>query len=276
MREIFLTVNGDSAVVSQRRAGVQGEGNITALYVTFDSTWNGLTKQITYFDAMGENPVKRMLTVDLLMEDGSYRTFIPPEPLAEAGECLLVLDGYIEGKRARTMAIRMKVSGAPPATWAGEPADPIPSLAEQLQAEIEFLWQYINGNKDGYYVPAGGAAGEALVKRSDADRDVTWEDITITDIYVDDDGWLIVVVGDGGFHEREVVIGDVSMELDNRHLFESLALETTESGASTQQVTAPVLEALYAHVSLGSAAIALAVGDEDSPAITDIEMEVNT
>ena len=37
--------------------GIQGEGNVTTLHITFDDSWANLAKSITFWNAKGENPV---------------------------------------------------------------------------------------------------------------------------------------------------------------------------------------------------------------------------
>lgn len=120
---------------------MQGEGNATTLAVSFDDSWDGMSKKITWWDANGENPVERILTVDLIEDWNTqpmiYLTSIPPEPLMYPGKCVLVIDGYKEGVRARSVSLPLEVIEAPIADTAGEPADPTPSQAEQLQAQID-------------------------------------------------------------------------------------------------------------------------------------------
>lgn len=146
VREIRLDVTGDNIHASRKRAGVQGEGNATDVVIAFDESWDGYAKKITWWDAVEENPVERTLTADLLVDLASdtrtYRTAIPAEPLALEGECTLVIDGYATGKcysRARSIAVRLEVEPAPIADNAGEPTDPTPTQAEQLQAQIDTL-----------------------------------------------------------------------------------------------------------------------------------------
>ena len=143
MREITLTVRGDTVHASRHRAGIRGEANATALVINFDESWDGYSKKITFWDALEQNPVERILTVDLLVDAAkdmrTYKTTIPGEPLALAGECVLIIDGYVEGTRARSMSVRLTVEEAPVADNAGEPTDPMPEPYEQLQLQIEVL-----------------------------------------------------------------------------------------------------------------------------------------
>lgn len=141
MRTITIEVNGEFVRKSSQLAGVQGAGNVTAVQIIPDESWNGMAKTLTWFNARGENPVKQVLTTNqsTLMEDGSvvWTLLIPPEPLEYAGECSFVLDGYIDGKRARTIGDKLSVSFSPAVNNATNPTDPTPSQAEQLQKQIE-------------------------------------------------------------------------------------------------------------------------------------------
>ena len=143
VRELCLDVDGWTVRKSGRTAGVQGEGNATALVISFDPTWDAMAKKLTWWDAKGLNPVVRTLTADMLVDlAGDIRTYrvpIPPEPLEFPGECTVVIDGYRDGVRARTVSVGLTVKFAPVADNAGEPADPTPSQAEQLQKQIDTL-----------------------------------------------------------------------------------------------------------------------------------------
>ena len=139
-REIKLNVVGDYVRSSRHRAGVQGEGGVTALYVLFDRSWDGYTKKLVWYDAQAGNPVVRMLTTDLLQADGSYLTTVPAEPLAFPGRCTLVVEGYKDGTRARTAEIKLTVD----ASAHGADTNPVtPTQAEQLQAQIENIFNDI-------------------------------------------------------------------------------------------------------------------------------------
>lgn len=122
-------------------AGVQHEANMTSLRITFDESWDGLAKTVTWWDAKGRNPVKRVLTADLLEDITKstriYLSAIPGEPLAEAGMCTFVIDGYFDGKRQRSISDQLKVTAAAFAADAAEPTDPTPTQAEQLQVQMD-------------------------------------------------------------------------------------------------------------------------------------------
>lgn len=142
-RIIEVKINGNYLTKDNKNAGVQHEGNVTALRIAFDSGWDGYAKKVTWWDAKGGNPVETTLTTNLL-EDmvASTRIYlapIPAEPLAEAGWCTFVIDGYADGKRCRSIADTLLVKAAPFQENAGEPADPTPTQAEQLQEQIDTL-----------------------------------------------------------------------------------------------------------------------------------------
>lgn len=142
-RLIEIKVNGSHLTKDNLYAGVQGESNVTALRIEFDESWDGYAKTVVFWNARGENPVKRTLTADLLEDitqsSRIYLCMVPGEPLEEAGECTIVIDGYAEGKRPRSVPAKLKVRPAPDSDRAGEPVDPTPTQAEQLQAQIDNL-----------------------------------------------------------------------------------------------------------------------------------------
>jgi len=144
MREIKLTVQGDTVHASRHRAGVQYEYNATALVITFDESWDAFNKKITFWNALGQNPVVRWLTHDLQVgDDGrTYQTTIPGEPLEVAGECTLVIDGILgDDVRTRSMTVHLTVEEAPKADNAGNPTVPMPDQYEQLLVKVEYLVQ---------------------------------------------------------------------------------------------------------------------------------------
>lgn len=142
-RLINIKVSGNHLTKDGNLAGVQGEGNVTFLRITFDAGWDGLAKHLTWWDACGENPVKVILGADklenLAHDTRTYLCEIPREPLTEAGWCSFVIDGYIAEQRQRTVEDKLKVLPANSAEDAPYPSDPTPSQAEQLQRQIENL-----------------------------------------------------------------------------------------------------------------------------------------
>ena len=151
-RIIEIKVNGSYLTKDNAYAGVQYEGNAKTLRIEFDEGWDGYAKTVTFWNALGENPVKRTLTADLL-EDLPHNTRIylckiPGEAMTEAGLCTFVIDGYANGARQRSVADKLKVRAADFEEEAGEPTDPTPSQAEQLQVQIDTLLQDISAEAD--------------------------------------------------------------------------------------------------------------------------------
>lgn len=140
-RMIEVKVNGSYITKDNRNAGVQHEANSTSLRIEFDPSWDSYAKKITWWNAKGEDPVEITLGTNLLEDAAAstriYLCPIPGEPLAECGECTFVIDGYVDGKRQRSAADRLWVKEAPYKETAGQPSDPTPSQAEQLQKEID-------------------------------------------------------------------------------------------------------------------------------------------
>jgi len=140
-RIINVKVGGNHLSKDNKNAGVRGEANVTKLRITFDEGWDGYAKTVTFFDAHGNNPVKRIQGVDLIEDiindTRTYITPIPKEPLAIAGELTFVIDGYFDGKRQRSLSDKLVVKDAPDTDNAGEPTDPTPTQAEQLQSQID-------------------------------------------------------------------------------------------------------------------------------------------
>lgn len=152
VRSVTIEVYSEYVRKSSRLAGVQGAGNVTEVIIIPDNSWDGMAKTITWFDAHGENPVKVILPVDgaKKLEDGRYAwsSLIPPEPLKYAGECSFVMDGFVDGKRARTIGDKMEVAFAPYAEDPADPSDPTPSQAEQLQKQMDQILATIQDAND--------------------------------------------------------------------------------------------------------------------------------
>ena len=142
-RVINIKVGGSHIVKDGKIAGVTGEGNVTNLRITFDEGWRDYSKTVTFWDARGENPVKRVETIDLIEDitkDAlTYITPIPPEALTIAGEISFVIDGYSAGKRQRSLEGKLVVQHSPSTDNAGEPTTPTPTEPEQWQEQIEHI-----------------------------------------------------------------------------------------------------------------------------------------
>ena len=142
-KTIDITIKGSYLRKNNNSAGVQGEANVTILHIIFDDAWEGLAKSVTFWNSRGENPVKRTLTNDLLVDINvsllEYNVPIPSEPLEFAGDMTFVIDGYLDGKRKRSMQDTLSVEAALMTDTENEPSAPTPTQAEQLQTAIEAI-----------------------------------------------------------------------------------------------------------------------------------------
>ena len=140
-RIINIKVTSSHLMKDSNTAGVRGEANSTILRIKFDESWDGYAKTVVFKDALGKKTVKRTLTVDLLeniSEDPRvYLCPIPAEPLAYEGKCEISIEGYVGDKRIKSYNTTMTVWHSTDSDNASEPADPTPTQAEQLQAQID-------------------------------------------------------------------------------------------------------------------------------------------
>ena len=142
-RLIDVRVNGSTITKDHNCAGAQYESGSTCLRITFAENWDNCAKTVTFWNATGTASVKRLLTTDLL-EDAAvdtrvYVVPIPGEAMTDAGWNSFVIDGYINSMRRRTVADRLKVLPSKRADDAGDPVDPTPTQAEQLQKQIDAI-----------------------------------------------------------------------------------------------------------------------------------------
>jgi len=140
---IEIKINGSYLTKDNKHAGVQHEANAKTLRIEFDPSWDSYAKTVTFWNALMEDPVKRVLTADLLENAAEstriYCLPIPGEPLEQAGELTFIVDGYQEGRRQRSLETTLWVDAAPICLEAGEPTDPTPTQAEQLQVQIDTI-----------------------------------------------------------------------------------------------------------------------------------------
>ncbi len=138
---INVRVNGYSIVKDHNCAGAQFEENSTKLRIEFSKDWDGFAKTVTFWNALGESPVEVTLTTNLLenitQSTGVYLVPIPGEAMDEVGMAPFAIDGYADGVRKRTVEEKLKVLSSRKEDNAGEPQDPTPTQAEQLQKQID-------------------------------------------------------------------------------------------------------------------------------------------
>ncbi len=170
-RIINIKIAGTHLSKDNNTAGTKGEGNITNLLITFDEGWKGFAKTITFWNALGLNPVEGILTIiENISEDPeTYIVPIPAEAMEEAGMMTFVIDGYSEenveektvGKRQRSIAGELEVEDSP--IVASHPVDPTPTKAEELQLEIEFLSENVYRKDETYSKEEADAAVQEYV-----------------------------------------------------------------------------------------------------------------
>lgn len=146
MRTINMTVTGDLVTVDGTVIGVQGSGNADTIRLTLDEAWDGWAKTAAWWDAHGAEAVSQTVTAaqleDVAVSTRCYLLPVPPEALRYGGECTLVLDGYKDGARARTVRQEFAVARAP--ERAAVLTATTPTEAEQLQEALEELTESVH------------------------------------------------------------------------------------------------------------------------------------
>lgn len=139
-RIINIKVSGNHLTKDGKNAGTRGEANATILRITFDEGWDGYAKSVVFLDAHGMNPTRFTLTTNLLENAAEstriYLVPIPPASLAVAGEMSLSIEGYIDGKRQRSVKAMLEVEDG---IITDVIDDVTPTQAEQLQAQYESI-----------------------------------------------------------------------------------------------------------------------------------------
>lgn len=169
-RIINVKVNGSHLTKDSRKAGVQHESNAKKLRIEFDEGWDGYAKKVTFWDAKGLNPVERTLTADLLENMTAstriYLCAIPGEAMTECGMMFFVIDGWANGVRQRSLSAELEVEEAPFIEQAGQPADPTPTQAEQLQGQIDTILEDMRA--EAVLAENAKAGAEAAKERAEA------------------------------------------------------------------------------------------------------------
>ena len=147
--------------------GAAGSHDDVELELEFSPMWEGTSKRIAWFDALGENPVITILTTNLLVPgtEDTYRVPVPPEAKAVEGNMMLTIRGaeVENGRETRAVVAATAMFVVLPARWdpfADESQDVTPSQADQLQAQLENIKSDIVGAVD--------AAADAKAAAKDA------------------------------------------------------------------------------------------------------------
>lgn len=140
MRTIYMSVTGDTVERSSGVAGVQGSGNVDQVVLAFDGSWDDYAKSCVWWDARGAMAARRLLTAELLVDIATdtrtYAVPVPPEALRYAGACTLVIEGAVQGRRARSVAQDFQVVAAP---LDEEGQELTPTELEQIQLQVDGL-----------------------------------------------------------------------------------------------------------------------------------------
>lgn len=142
-RIIEVKVSGSHISKDSKNAGVQGEANVTYLRITFDESWYLFEKEVIFWNAYGNNPVKIILgreqLENIVASELIYLVPIPAEPLEYAGKLTFSIDGYLDNKKQRSMSDELEVKDSPVATDVSNAVDPTPTDLQQMQTEIEAI-----------------------------------------------------------------------------------------------------------------------------------------
>ena len=146
-RIINIKVFGNHMTKDNNKAGTRGETNATKLRIAFDDGWYDFEKEVIFWDAYGQNPVKRMITTDLL-EDADkstsiYLVTIPSEAMARAGELTFSIRGTLGGVRQVAITGKLEVDDSP--DYIAEPIEIPEDVLTQMQTEIESIKDGIQG-----------------------------------------------------------------------------------------------------------------------------------
>jgi hypothetical protein len=146
MRTITVSVLDEVIKASSNIAGAAGSYNAVTLEITFSDAWDGLSRKVYFYNAKGGGLVYVLLTPAHLKEGTTnvYQLPIPAEPLAYEGDMTMTIKGYLlngteESIVMLTMQKAFKVYASGYADTSAGPAEPTPTQAEQLQAQIDAL-----------------------------------------------------------------------------------------------------------------------------------------
>ncbi len=185
VRIIPCEVRGEQIVGSGVVIGAAGSHDDVALELRFSPVWEGTSKRIVWFNALGENPTLTVLTTDLLVpgESEVYRVPVPAEAKTVEGNMMLTIRGVeVEnGHEAKAVVAATATFKVLPARWdpdASESQDITPSQADQFQAELEAIKEDIVAAAQAADAKEAAAASAAEAKQYSGKppviRDGTW------------------------------------------------------------------------------------------------------
>lgn len=143
MRQIYLEVAEEYVKGAGVPIGAAGSYSDVALQIKFSDMWDGLSKHITWLDANGENPTIVYLTADLY--DGEcYIVPIPAEAKAVAGDVYMSIKGADSSKATLSVSAEFRVLESIYDPNAEESVQPTPTVADQLQVQIDTVLDRID------------------------------------------------------------------------------------------------------------------------------------
>jgi len=141
MREIKIKVQDEFALASDNFAGVQGAGNASAVVIEFDESWKSYRKEAFWISALGTSSARVLLGAhnQVAEKSDAYRVLVPFEALCQCGSCTLIIEGFGEASRARSVSLPFYVASAPDTEGADTPKSVTPPEREQLRREMQEL-----------------------------------------------------------------------------------------------------------------------------------------
>lgn len=133
-RIIEVKVFGNHLTKDNKNAGTRGEANSTRLRITFDEGWDGYAKEVVFWDAYGANPVRIILTENLMESIRVYLVPIPAEAMARAGMLTFTIRGVADDKIQESITGKLEVKDSQDIL---EPIPPTPTELQEMQKQVE-------------------------------------------------------------------------------------------------------------------------------------------
>ena len=145
---IVLEVSGAYIKRGAPVAGAAGSHNACLLELRFGADWTGLVKKVYFYDALGQNPVTKLVTVDQKKNgEETYWMEIPSEAMAKPGEMTVTVRGVLlseDGETAEKVLVAasttLRVLPASIPDNEVEAETLTPTEVEQIQNEIQAIY----------------------------------------------------------------------------------------------------------------------------------------
>lgn len=175
-RLIPLNVDDEHIRGGGVNVGAAGSHDAVVLELSFSEMWRDLTKKILWIDSLGTGSTETIVTADMAVDEDTYQVPIPSVPLSHPGKMSMTIigvfitgegDDAIETVRIVTEAAFFRVMES--FADAYSLSDITPTLAEQLQAEIDTILQTILDAKTSEQQAQAWATGQ--IDGTDVDSD---------------------------------------------------------------------------------------------------------